>query len=99
MVIDLRYISSFRNKQKCRLSFRDQNVFKLERVINSWECCFSFLNRSIPLFPKEMIIFETKRTKLVKVETPFTDEYSDVAIVKILDKLMQSTLMLKLKFT
>ena len=37
-----------------------KNVFELEGVINSWECCFSFLNRSIPLFPKEKIVFETK---------------------------------------
>ena len=28
-----------------------ENVFELEGVINSRECCFSFLNRSIPLFP------------------------------------------------
>ena len=25
-----------------------KNVFELEGVINSWECCFSFLNRSTP---------------------------------------------------
>ena len=29
-----------------------KNVFELEGVINSQECCFSLLNRSIPLFPK-----------------------------------------------
>ena len=29
-----------------------KNVFELEGVINSQECCFSFLNRSILLFPK-----------------------------------------------
>ena len=30
-----------------------KNVFKLEGVINSWDCCFNFLNRSLPIFPKE----------------------------------------------
>ena len=27
-----------------------KNMFELEGVINLWECCFSFLNRSIPIF-------------------------------------------------
>ena len=75
------------------------NVFKLEGVINSWECCFSFFNRCILLFPKEKIILKPKRQKLVKVEALFTDEISGLAIEKILDKLMQSTMMLRLKFT
>ena len=29
------------------------NVFGLEGVINSWDCSFKFLNRSLPIFPKE----------------------------------------------
>ena len=29
-----------------------KNVFELEGVINSQECCFSFLDRSMPIFPK-----------------------------------------------
>ena len=40
-----------------------------------------------------------KEQKLVKIEEPFIDEISGSAIVKILDKLMQSTMMLKLKCT
>ena len=53
----------------------------------------------MPLFPKEKIIFKPKEQKLVKVEAPFIDEISGLAVVQILDKLMQSTMMLKLKFT
>ena len=30
-----------------------KNVFKLEDILNSQECSFSFLNRSVPIFPKE----------------------------------------------
>ena len=30
-----------------------KNVFELQGVINSWECCLSFLNRSIPYFQRE----------------------------------------------
>ena len=33
------------------LVFGIKNIFKLEGIINSWEACFSFLNRSIPFFP------------------------------------------------
>ena len=39
-----------------------------------------------------------KEQQLVKVEAPFIDEISDVAIVKILDEQMESAIMLKLKF-
>ena len=39
-----------------------------------------------------------KEQKLVKVEAPSIDEISGLAIVKMLDKLMQSTMMLKVKF-
>ena len=37
-----------------------KNVFKLEGVINSWDCCFNFLNRSLPIFPKEHIMLKPK---------------------------------------
>ena len=33
-----------------------KNVFKLEGVINSRDCCFKFLNRSVPIFPENCII-------------------------------------------
>ena len=32
-----------------------KNVFELEGVINSWDCCFKFLNRSLPIFPKNAL--------------------------------------------
>ena len=35
------------------LVFGIKNLFELEGVIDSWNSCFSFLNRSIPFFPKE----------------------------------------------
>ena len=75
-----------------------KNVFELEGVINSWECCFSFLNWSIPIFPKEKIIIKPGENKLVRIEAPFTNEISRLVIVKLLDKLTQSVTMLKVKF-
>ena len=50
------------------------NVFKLEGVINSWDCCFKFLNRSLPIFPKECIVLKPKEQKMVKVKAPFMEE-------------------------
>ena len=39
-----------------------KNVFKLEGVINSRDCCFKFLNRSVPIFPEKEVI-DLKRQK------------------------------------
>ena len=55
------------------------------------------LNKSIPLFLKEKIIIKPREQKLIKVEAPFVDEISGLAIAKILDKLRQGTIMLKVK--
>ena len=75
-----------------------KNVFELEGVFNSWECCFSFSNRSLPIFPKEKVIIKPEEQKIVKMEAPFTDEISSLAIIKLLDKLMHSVMVLKVKF-
>ena len=36
--------------------------------------------------------------KIVKIEAPFTDEISSLAIIKLLDKLTHSIMVLKVKF-
>ena len=71
-----------------------ENVFELEGVINSTDCCFHFLNRSLPIFPKECVILKWKEQKYVKVNAPFIDEISGLATVKILDGVTCSTVML-----
>ena len=76
-----------------------KNVFELEGVINSCECCFSFLNRWVQEFLGEKILLKPKEQKLIKVEAPFSDEISGLAIVKLVDKLTQSVIVLKVKFT
>ena len=35
-----------------------KNVFELEGIFNSQECCLSFLNRSLPIFPKRKVIMK-----------------------------------------
>ena len=61
-----------------------KNVFDLEGVIDSCDSCFSFLNRSLPFFPKEKTEIPPKTQKMVIVETPFIEELSGMAIIKVL---------------
>ena len=53
-----------------------KNVFELEGVINSQECYFKFLNRSLTIFPKEHVVMKSKEQNLIKVKAPFIDEIS-----------------------
>ena len=76
-----------------------KNVFELEGVINSRDCCFKILNRSIPMYPEKEIVIKPNEQKVVKVKAPFVDEISGMAIIKILDGGTCSTLLIKLKFT
>ena len=46
-----------------------KNVFELEGVINARDCCFKFLNRSLPIFPSRLHSLETQRTKIDKGES------------------------------
>ena len=75
-----------------------KNVFELVGVINCRDCCFKFLNRSVPIFPENCTILKPSEQKLMKVKAPFVGEISGLAIVKMLDGGTHSTLLLKLKF-
>ena len=76
-----------------------KNVFELEDVINPRDCCFKFLNRSVPIFLEKEIILKPNEQKLIKVRASFIDKISGMAIIKILDRGTSSTLLIKLKFT
>ena len=76
-----------------------KNVFELEGVINSRDCWFEFLNRSVPIYPEKEIILKPDEQKLVRIKAPFVDEISGMAIIKIIDGGTYSTLLIKLKFT
>ena len=52
----------------------------------------------MPFFSKEQVIVKPKERKFIKIEAPFVDEISGLAIVKILDSNEQCTVVLKLKF-
>ena len=51
------------------------------------------------MFPKEETVLKPKEQKLIKIEEPFLDEISGLAIIKLLDKSTQSIIMLKVKLT
>ena len=76
-----------------------KNVFELEGVINSRDCRFKFLNRSVPIYPEKELIVKPNEQKLVKVRAPFVDDISGLAIIKIIYRRTNSTLLIKLKFT
>ena len=80
------------------LILRIKHIFELEGVIDSHGSCFNFLNRSIPFFPIEQVILKPKDRKYITVEALFVEEISGMAIVKMLDKQEQITVMMKLKF-
>ena len=76
-----------------------KNVFELEGVINSRDCRFEFLNRSVTIYLEKEVILKPDEQGLVKVKAPFVDEISRLAIIKIIDGSTYTTLLVKLKFT
>ena len=71
-----------------------KNVFELEGVINSRDCRFEFLNKSVPIYPEKEIISKPDEQKLVKVRASIIDEISGLAIIKIIDGSTNSTLLI-----
>ena len=67
-------------------------------MVDSWDSCLNFLNRSIPFSPREKVEVKPKEQKLILVEAPFLEEISGMAITKLLDVKEQITLTMKLKF-
>ena len=75
-----------------------KNLFELEGLIDSQDYCVSFLNKSIPFFPREKVSVKPKEQKLVVLQAPFVEEISGMAITKMLDVKEQKTLTMKFKF-
>ena len=75
-----------------------KNVFELEGVIDTRDSSFKFLNRSLPFYSKDQVEVKPKERKFIKIEAPFVDEISGLAIVKMLDSKEQCMVVLKSKF-
>ena len=73
-------------------------MFELEGVINSRDCRFKFLSRSVPIYPEKELILKPDEQKLEKVRALFVDDISEQAIIKIIDGKTNNTLLIKLKF-
>ena len=71
---------------------------ELGGVIDSWDSCVNFLNKSIPFFPKEKVSVKLKEQRILTLEAPFVEEISGMVITKMLDAKEQKTFTLKLKF-
>ena len=81
------------------LVFGIKNVYELEGVINSRDCCFKYLYRSVPIFSENCTILKPSEKKVIKVNDSFINEISGLAIVKMMDGGTNSTILLKSKFT
>ena len=75
-----------------------RNVFELEGVIDTYDSCFSFLNRLIPFFPMKKTKIPPKTQKIMIVEAQFVEELSGMAIIKVWDVTLHTTNMMKLRF-
>ena len=75
-----------------------KNLFELEGMIDSRESSFRFMSQSIPIFPQEQVIMKPGEKKLIPIESPFIEEISGMAIVKIIDQGQKMPMMYKLKF-
>ena len=67
-------------------------------MIDSWDSCVNFLNRSIPFFLKEKVSVKPKEQRILTLEAPFVEDISGMVITKMLDAKEQKTLTMKLKF-
>ena len=56
------------------------------------------MSRSITIFPREQVVVKPGEKKLIPIESPFVEEISGMAIVKIIDQGQKTPMMLKLKF-
>ena len=57
-----------------------KNAYELEGIIDTQDSSFRFLNRSIPYCSKEQVVVKPKERKFIKIEAPFIDKISGLAI-------------------
>ena len=59
---------------------------------------FQFSKYVFTILSREKVILKLREQQFMKIEAPFVDKISGLAIVKMLDKKAQSMMMIKLKF-
>ena len=73
-----------------------KNIYEIEGVVDPWDSCLSFLNRSMSFFPRQMVEVIPKSMVMV-VEAVFIEEISGMVITELLDGKEQITFTIKLK--
>ena len=61
--------------------------------------CLHFLNRSISFFPKMEMLQKSREQRFIKIDMPFIDEISGLAMITPHDFKTGCTNMIKVKFT
>ena len=75
-----------------------KSVFELEGVTNTWDCCFSSLNRSLPIFSKRVYCAKSKRIEIDQGKSTIYRWYIRSSNYENIRWKHYSTMLLKLKF-
>ena len=62
-----------------------KHVYEIEGVVSSRDSFLYFLNRCSPLIPKADVLLKPREQRLIKINVPFIDEMSKLAMIKLLD--------------
>ena len=73
-------------------------MYDVEGDLSRRDVCFKLLRRTVSQCPKEKAILKFKHQKLIKVEPPFSVEFSGLVIIKLLDLFTQTTVTVKVRF-
>ena len=58
-----------------------KNVYEIG-VISTRDLCLHFLNRLIPIFRRTDILLKPREQRFIKIDMPFIDEISGLAMIK-----------------
>ena len=75
-----------------------KNMYEIEGVISTRDSCLHFLNRSIPFLPKTDVPVKPRKQRFIKIDVPFINEMSRLAMIKLLDIKTGHTNAIKVKY-
>ena len=72
-------------------------MYEMEGLISTSDSCLYFLNRSIPFFHQIGILLKCRKQRLIKIDRPFVDELSGLAM-RLTDVKTGCTYVIKVNF-
>ena len=72
-------------------------MYEIEGIVSTRDSCINFLNRLIPFFSKVEVLLKPKEQRFIKIDIPFIDEISGLAMNKLLDHKPSCTNMMRVK--